>query len=84
MKDLELESAVASALATSCRILPKGVIATPENFKARIKVLSALGFGITDGTLQLDGAFSIIDEVKTQEGRKYALPCVTQKLHPLP
>ena len=67
MKDLELESAVASALATSCRILPKGVIATPENFKARIKVLSALGFGITDGTLQLDGAISLIDEVKTQE-----------------
>ena len=67
MKDLELESAVASALATSCRILPKGFIATPENFKARIKVLSALGFGITDGTLQLDGAISLIDEVKTQE-----------------
>ena len=67
MKDLELESAVASALATSCRILPKGVIATPENFKARIKVLSALGFGITDGTLQLDGAISLIDEVKTTE-----------------
>ena len=69
MKDLELESAVASALATCCRILPKGVIATPENFKARIKVLSALGFGIgvTGGTLQLDGAISLIDEVKTQE-----------------
>lgn len=67
MKDLELESAVASALATSCRILPKGVIATPENFKARIKVLSALGFGITGRTLRLNGDISLIDEVKTRE-----------------